>query len=99
MTNDELAELALYLRGLADQMDLESDAIPMNGQKIREAVQRLRDMPEGERIEGWVTDEGVHWALGQNPPIDRYLVLKMFKSQGVKECSATLTVHKRKEGD
>ena len=93
MTKDELADALEavtahnYVMGGGDRY------------RLREAAQLIRDMPEGERIEGWVTDEGVHWALGQNPPIDRYLVLKMFKSQGVKECSATLILHTRKEGE
>ena len=97
MTNDELAELALYLRGLADQMDLESDAIPMNGQKLREAAQLIRDMPEGERIEGWVPN----WPATNGVPRDEFVEIHFERETAVQGdlnvSPCTLTVHERKE--
>jgi len=65
-------------------------------QKYDDEIARLR-ANDGERIEGWVDRDAIYWAKGQNPPLDRYFIVRMWKRQGVKDCPATLILHNPKE--
>ena len=88
MTNEELAD-ALDARA--------KRTMSTKAQKeLREAAQRLRDMPEGERIEGIVVEESrdmrgvVRIVFEQRAP-------DMADPTGY--AGATVTIHERKEGE
>ena len=93
MTNTELADAhyAGFLERLADQFGIgrqgEQVRLSEKGRaKLRKAAQRLREMPEGERIEVWATREHDAWVLNENRP---HAIAR----------PATLILHDRKEGE
>ena len=98
-TNEELVSEAFRLRLLCAKSEQPME-VELQAQGLEaEILRRLREMPDGERIEGWADKDALQWAKGQNPPVDRYFILRMFRRQGVKDYPATLFLHPQEPTD
>ena len=95
MTKDELADALDQILDF-QQPHLEAEEV----RDIREAAQLIRDMPEGERIEGYVALEDFEKAKKKcSNGLIFMLCFANFQAieSNSEEVSATLTIHKRKE--